>query len=115
VTGTDNTGTQQTQGGWIIVGNSAANLTKTGDGQTGSSLTLAATLNVGSSGATPQGASILFATTGGTLSSRIVTTDSSGNATVTLSLPSGTGKVTVTAEGPWPLGHPLATFTETSQ
>ena len=114
MTGTDNTGTQQTQGGWIVVGNPAATLTKTGDAQTGSSLTLTATLNVGSSGATPQGASVLFTTTGGTLSSRIVTTDSSGNATVTLTLPNGTGKVTVTAEGPWPLGHPVATFTETS-
>jgi fibronectin type 3 domain-containing protein len=114
VTGTDNSGTQQTQGGWIVVGNPAASLTKGGDAQTGSSLTLTAALNVGSSGATPPGASILFTTTGGTLSSRIVTTDSSGNATVTLTLPSGTGKVTVTAEGPWPLGHPVATFTETS-
>jgi len=114
VTGTDNTGTQQTQGGWIVVGNPAATLTKVGDAKTGSSLTLTATLNVGSSGATPQGASILFTTTGGTLSSRIVTTDSSGNATVTLSLPNGTGQVTVTAEGPWPLGHPVAMFTETS-
>jgi Glycoside hydrolase family 44 len=132
VTGTDNTGTQQTQGGWIVVGNSAANLTKTGDGQTGSSLTLTTTLNVASSGATPQGASILFTTSrGGTLStssssvspptlcnststSCIATTDSSGNATVTLTLPSGTGPVTVTAEGPWPLGHPVVTFTETS-
>ncbi len=45
---------------------------------------------------------------------RIATTDSSGNATVTLTLPNGTGQVTVTAEGPWPLGHPVATFTETS-
>ena len=114
VTGTDNTGTQQTQGGWIVVGNPAASLAKVGDAQTGSSLTLTATLNVGSSGATPQGASILFTTSAGTLSNRIVTTDSSGNATVTLTLPSGTGQVTVTAEGPWPLGHPVATFTETS-
>ena len=30
VTGTDNTGTQQTQGGWIVVGNPAATLTKSG-------------------------------------------------------------------------------------
>jgi hypothetical protein len=123
VTGTDNTGTQQTQGGWIVVGNPAATLTKTsGDGGTGSSLTLTATLNVGSSGATPQGASILFTTNHGTvscaggpqMSSCIAMTDSSGNANATLSLPNGTGQVTVTAEGPWPLGHPVATFTETS-
>ena len=84
-------------------------------------LTLTATFNVGSSGATPQGASILFTTTGGTLSDTgssglacnstttacIATTDSSGNATLTLTLPIGTGKVTVTAEGPFPLGHPV--------
>jgi hypothetical protein len=114
VTGTDSTGTQQTQGGWIVVGNPAASLTKVGDAQTGSSLSLTATLNVGSSGATPQGASILFTTSAGTLSNRIVTTDSSGNATVTLTLPNGTGQVTVTAEAPYPLGHPVATFTETS-
>ena len=30
VTGTDNSGTQQTQGGWIVVGNPAATLTKSG-------------------------------------------------------------------------------------
>ena len=128
VTGTDNTGTQQTQSGWIVVGNPAATLTKIGDNQTGSALTLTATLNVGSSGATPQGASILFTTTGGTLSgigssglacnstttACIATTDSSGNATLTLTLPIGTGSVTVTAEGPFPLGQPVVTFTETS-
>ena len=126
VTGTDNTGTQQTQGGWVVVGNPAATLTKTGDGKTGSPLTLTAALNVGNSGATQEGASILFKTSGGTLSvsgsntcntsgtSCIATTDSSGNAAVTLTLPNGTGQVTVTAEGPWPLGHPVATFTETS-
>ena len=28
VTGTDNTGTQQTQGGWIVVGNPAATLSE---------------------------------------------------------------------------------------
>jgi Glycoside hydrolase family 44 len=126
VTGTDNSGTQQTQGGWIVVGNPAATLTKVGDAKTGSPLTLTATLNVGNSGATQQGASLLFKTSGGTLSvsgsnacntsgtACIATTDSSGNATVTLTLPNGTGQVTVTAEGPWPLGHPVATFTETS-
>jgi len=132
VTGTDNGGSQQTQGGWIVVGSPAATLTKkAGDNQTGSSLTLTATLTVGSSGATPQGATILFTTTGGTLSttsssvspptlcntagtSCMASTDSSGNATVTLTLPNGTGQVTVTAEGPYPLGHPKATFTETS-
>ena len=123
VTGTDNTGTQQTQGGWIVVGNPAATLAKTsGDGQTGSSIQLAVNLNVGNSGATPAGASILFKTGGGTLSCGggpqsmgcIAITDSSGNATATLSLPNGTGQVGVTVEGPYPLGHPVVAFTETS-
>lgn len=124
VTGTDNTGTQQTQEGWIVVGNPAATLTKAGDGQsgaTGSTLTLTATLNGGASGATPAGASILFTTNAGTLSCNgaqvtacIVMTDSSGNAMVSLTLPNTAGTVTVTAEGPWPLGHPGTTFTETA-
>jgi len=113
VTGTDGT-VAQTEGGWIVVGNPAATITKTGDGQTGGSLTLTATLVPGSSGGTATGATIFFTTDKGTLSQRLVTTDSSGKATVTLTLPTGTGVATVTAEGPYGLGHPVATFTETS-
>jgi hypothetical protein len=45
----------------------------------------------------------------------IATTDASGVASVTLTLPSGAQTVTVTAEGPYGLGHPIVTFTETSQ
>ena len=112
VTGTDS-GATQTQGGWIVVGNPAATLTKTGDNQTGSSLTLTVTLAPGSSGGTANSADIFFTTTGGTLSNRIVTTNS-GQASLTLTLPSGTGQVTVTAEGPYGLGHPVVTFTEHS-
>jgi hypothetical protein len=125
VTGTDNSGTQQTQGGWIVVGNPAATLTATSGNQSGaagSTLMLTATLNVGTSGPMPGGASILFNASGGTLScgggpqlsNCIAATDSSGNATVTLTLPNTAGTLTVTAEGPWPLGHPVATFTETA-
>jgi hypothetical protein len=51
----------------------------------------------------------------GTLSSRMVTTDASGNAAVVLTLPGSAGTVHVTAEGPFGLGHPVVTFTETSQ
>jgi hypothetical protein len=54
-------------------------------------------------------------TNAGTLSSSIVTTDSSGLASVVLTLPAAAGAVRVTAEGPFGLGHPVARFTETSQ
>ena len=118
VTGADNAGVSQTQGGWIVVGKPAATLTKTGDNQAGmhgTTLQLSVTLVPGSSGGTLTGASILFTTDAGTLSNRIVTTNSSGVAVVTLTLPNSTGPVHVTAEGPFGLGHPLVTFTETSQ
>jgi hypothetical protein len=115
VSGTDNLGAKQTQGGWILVANPAASLTKIGDSQNvpvNSTLTLSVTLNPGQSGATPGGASILFTTDGGTVSSRIVATDGSGNASVTLTLPATPGTVHIRAEGPFALGHPVAMFTE---
>ena len=127
VTATDGTATQ-TQGGWIVVGNSAAALAKTsGDGQTGTKGTvipqaLTVTLTPGQSGGGNAGASILFTTSAGSLSNGtssgskvIAVTNSSGVASVTLTLPSTAETVTVTAEGPYGLGHPVATFTETSQ
>ena len=127
VTGTDS-GATQTEGGWIVVGNPAATLAKTsGDGQAGpkgSNLPtpLTVTLSPGSSGGTNTGASVLFTTSAGSLSngtssgSKVITvTNSSGIASVTLMLPSTAEAVTVTAEGPYGLGHPVATFTETSQ
>ena len=112
-----------------MVGNPAATLVKTtGDGQTGTNGTilptpLTVTLSAGSSGGTNTGASILFTASAGTLSDGttsgtklIVTTNGSGvTPAVTLTLPSIAGSVTVTAEGPYGLGHPVATFTETSQ
>ena len=127
VTGSDGTATQ-TEGGWIVVGNPAATLAKTtGDGQTGTKGTalpipLTVTLSAGSSGGTNTGASILFTTNAGSLSDGtssgtklIEATNSSGvTPAVTLTLPSTAETVTVTAEGPYGLGHPVATFTETA-
>jgi uncharacterized repeat protein (TIGR03803 family) len=118
VTGTDNAGVTQTQQGWIFVQNPAATLTKTGDAQTathGTNITLTATLVPGQSGAGLTGAGIFFTASAGTLSAREVTTNSSGQASVTLTLPPTPGAVTVTAEGPYGLGHPEVTFTETAQ
>lgn len=70
----------------------------------------------------PSGASILFSTNAATLSNGtssgskvIATTDGAGAASVTLTLPSAAQTVTVAAEGPFGLGHPVVTFTEISQ
>jgi len=116
--GTDNAGVTQNEGGWIVVGKPAATFTKTGDNQTGThgtTLNLSVTLVPGSSGGTASGASVLFTTDAGSLSSRIVMTNGSGVAAVVLTLPATAGTVHITAEGPVGLGHPVATFTETSQ
>lgn len=118
VTGSDTSGAAQTQDGWILVGNPPATLAKTGDGQSGTrgtQLALSVNLNAESSGGSNQGASVYFTTDGGTLSSSIVTTDTNGNAAVTLTLPSSPGAVHVTAQGPYGLGHPEVVFTETAQ
>jgi hypothetical protein len=116
VQSTDNSGVAQEQSGWIVVGNPPAAFTKQGDGQQGApgaTLNLSVTLNPGSSGGSAPGASVLFTASAGTLSSRLVTTDSSGNAAVVLTLPQNAGTVKVTAEGPYGLGHPEVVFTET--
>jgi len=126
--GTDGIATQ-TQGGWIVVGKPAATLAKTsGDGQSATAGTvlpqaLTVTLTPGQSGGTNSGGSVLFTASAGTLSNGIssgvkviAVTNSSGVASVTLTLPVSPGPVTVTAEGPYGLGHPVAsTFTETAQ
>ena len=128
-TGTDSAGVTQTQGGWIVVGKPAASLaTTSGDGQIGSKgsqlpLPLAVTLTPGQSGGTAIGASVLLTASGGMLSDGthsgpkiVVVTNGSGvTPAVSLTLPSTAGPVTVTAEGPHGLGHPIATFTETAQ
>ncbi|MGC2619021.1 MAG: glycoside hydrolase family 44 protein [Acidobacteriaceae bacterium] len=125
VTGSDGTATQ-TQGGWIVVGNPAATLTQSGNNQSGSAGTalsqpLTVTLSPGQSGGTAAGAAILFTATAGTLSngttsgtSVIATTDSSGTASVTLTLPSSKGTVTVTAQDQFALGGASVTFNETA-
>jgi hypothetical protein len=118
VPSTDNAGVAQTQSGWIVVGNPPATFSKTGDhqkGAPGSNLNLSVTLFAGKSGGSAAGGSVLFTTDSGTLSSRLVTTDSSGSAPVVLTLPANPGTVHVTAEGQFGLGHPVAKFTETSQ
>lgn len=127
VQGTDS-GATQTQGGWIVVGKPAATLSKSaGDGQTGTKGTplpvpLTVTLAPGGSGGGSAGASILFTASAGSLSNGtssgskvIAVTNSSGVASVTLTLPSTAETVTVTAEGPYGLGHPVATISETAQ
>jgi fibronectin type 3 domain-containing protein len=117
VTGSDGSGVTQTQGGWLLVGSAPATLTKTtdpGSGTRGTNITLVVTLAPGTSGGTATGASIFFTTDAGTLSQRIVTTNGSGVASVTLTLPGSSGTVHVTAEGPYDLGHPVVTFTEAS-
>jgi len=127
VPGTDSSGVVQTQGGWIVVGNPAATLTKTGDQQTGGVGTtlpenLTVTLAPGASGGTATGAPIFFSTNAGSLTYSgttatrlIVPTNSSGEASVTLTLPNAPGAVNVSAEGPYGLGHPVVSFVETAQ
>jgi len=121
VAGRDSAGTTQTQQGWVIATVPASTIAKTGDKQTaraGSKITLTATFvqgASGSTGATAGNVDILFTASAGTLSKRIVRTQSNGEATVQLTLPSKPGPVTVTALGPVFWGAPTATFTETAQ
>jgi hypothetical protein len=134
VPGTDSSNVSTTQSGWIVVGKPAATLTKTaGDNQTGTASTvlptnLSVTLSPGSSGGTLAGASVFFTTSAGTLtnvqvgseevfsgSKVMAVTNSSGVASVTLTLPVSPGPVVVTAQGPYGLGHPIApAFNETA-
>ena len=126
VTGNDGTSTQ-TEGGWIVVGKPAAALAATGGNNQSAthgtvlSNALAVTLSSIPSGFTNTGASILFTTSAGTLSngttsgtSVIVQTNASGVASVTLTLPSSQGIVTVTAQDQFALGGASVTFTETA-
>ena len=118
VTGSDALGVTQNQSGWILVGNPAATFTKAGDGQHGSpggQLNLSVTVNPGQSAGTAPGTPVLFTTSAGSLSSRLVTADSNGNAAVVLTLPGSPGTVHVEAEGPFAVGHPTGIFTETAQ
>ncbi len=124
VTGNDGTSTQ-TEGGWIVVGKPAATLAVSGgnnqSGTAGTALSqpLSAELSSIPSGFTATGAEVLYTTSGGMLSngttsgtSVIATTNSSGSASVTLTLPSTKGTVTVTAQDQFALGGTSITFTE---
>ena len=127
VTGNDGTSTQ-TEGGWIVVGKPAATFAVSGgNNQSGSAGTalaqsLAVTLSSIPSGFSATGASVLFTTSAGMLSngttsgtSVIATTNSSGVASVTLTLPSAKGAVTVTAQDQFAIGGAaVVTFTETA-
>jgi hypothetical protein len=118
VPSTDNAGVAQTQSGWIVVGNPPATFTKTGDhqkGAPGSRLNLSVTIHAGKSGGSAAGGTVLFTTDAGSLSNRLVSTDSTGNAPVVLTLPANAATVHVTAEGQFGLGHPAVKFTETAQ
>ena len=126
VSGNDGTSTQ-TEGGWIVVGKPAGTLTITsGNNQTGTAgsalaQSLTVTLDPGQSGLSKSGAGILFSTSAGTLSngtstgSKVIsTTNSSGVASVTLSLPATQGAITVTAQDQFALGGATVTFTATA-
>jgi hypothetical protein len=121
VTGKDSAGTVQTQQGWVLATVPASTITKSGDKQTGkpgAKITLTATYvpgASGSTGATAGGVDLLFTSSAGQLSKRVVRTQANGEATVELTLPSKHGPVTVTAVGPVFWGAPMATFTATVQ
>ncbi len=133
VTGADSSGVTTTQDGLVEVGNPPATLTASGDLQSapaGANLTLGVSVNPGSSGATASGIDVLFSTSAGTLAASsgetvvgqsadgskiIVTSGGTGAATVVLTLPATAGTVNVQAEGPYPVGHPVYSFTETAQ
>jgi len=123
-----------TQGGWIVVGNPPAALAKTaGADQTAAAGTvlpvnLSVTLSPGQSGGSAPGASIFFTASAGSLqnvqvgsekvftgSKVIAITNSSGVASVKMTLPSTAGSIQVSAEGPYDLGHPIVTLMETAQ
>jgi len=113
----DTSGTVQKQSGWMVVGQAAAAVATTGDGQAapaGTTVSITATLS--DSGGLPlAGATVLFTADSGSLTSRLVRTDNNGRATAQVTLPSRSGVAHVTAEGPAPLGRPTATFTLTAQ
>jgi hypothetical protein len=81
----------------------------------GSQISLSVTLNPRQAGGSASGGTVLFTTSAGALSSRMVTTDSTGTASVMLTLPATAQTVHVTPEGQYALGHPPVTFTETAR
>jgi len=144
VTGVDGSGVTQTKDGWIVIGNPSATLTNNNTpatGAGGTQVTLSVTLNPLTSIGSPAcgsppcgptyaaGASVLFTVNAGSLSGgvypvnstsstmqQIAVVDSNGHASVKLTLPATSGaQVTVTAEGPYALGHPVLPLTITVQ
>lgn len=107
-----------------MVGKPAASLTQSGNNQSGNAGTalsqpLTVTLSPGRSGGSASGAGILLTTSAGSLSngttsgiSLTATTNSSGAASVTLTLPSTKETVTVTAQDQFALGGASMTFAE---
>ena len=144
VTGVDSSGVTQTKNGWIVIGNPSATLTNNNTpatGAGGTQVTLSVTLNPLTSIGSPAcgsppcgptyaaGASVLFTVNAGSLSGgvypvnstsstmqQIAVVDSNGHASVKLTLPATSGaQVTVTAEGPYALGHPVLPLAITVQ
>lgn len=126
VTANDGAATQ-IEGGWIVVGRPAGTLTiASGNNQIASAGTalaqpLTVMIDPGQSGLGKAGAGILFSTSAGTLSNGtnsggkvIATTNSSGIATVTLTLPATKGQVTITAQDQFALGGDSVTFSVTA-
>ena len=134
VPATDSGSVSSSQSGWILVTKPAASLALGGNNQTGAAgsvlpVKLSVTVSNSPTGGI-SGASVLFtitSATGGSMTNTLVGTEkiftgtkvialtnSSGVASVTLTLPATAGPVTVTAEGPYGLGHPTATFNETA-
>ncbi len=136
VPATDSSSVSTSQSGWILVTKPAAHSTKTaGDGtdRNAAGTTLPVKLSVtlaNSPTGNAAGASVFFtitSATGGSMTNTLVgsekaftgtkviaVTNGSGVASVTLTLPATAGPVTVQAEGPFGLGHPVATFNETA-
>ncbi|MGH9525656.1 MAG: hypothetical protein ACRD2F_03200, partial [Terriglobales bacterium] len=131
VTAKDSSGVVTTQTGTVEVGLPVATMTAGNDqsAAAGSAVTLSVTVSPGSSGATPAGLDVLFHITsgGGSLAAAggtqavavnaagtaiLMPTDSSGTASVTLTLPASAGTVAVEAEGQYAIGHPVQLFEE---
>lgn len=133
----DSGGTATTEDGTIEVGPPAASLDAGGNNQSAPAGTalpapLSVTVNPGQSEAMAAGVDVLFriAAGGGSLAAAgsgqplaasangtmiLVPTDSAGTASVTLTLPATAGTVTVEAEAPYSIGHPVAMFQETAR
>jgi hypothetical protein len=116
VTGQDNSGTPQTHGGWIVIGNPPATLTNNNtpaSGATGSQVTLSVTLNPGTSIGAPAcgpqvppcpvltpsftaGASVLFTVNAGSLSGGVYPATSTSATMQQIAVVDGNGNATVT-------------------